>query len=141
MTNISEFLSKVILPNSCLSVNSTHLVIGKSSAVLYILQVKFPIPTCISILLRDRKGIPKATFILVSASKKVSSKNRILLYLSQTKNPTIVIQYIFSTKLSIFCMPTFVDEIEKPNLAANAGVIAFILLLESINTLSRQAWN
>ena len=36
MTNVSKFLSKAAPANLCLSINSTHLVMGKASVVLYV---------------------------------------------------------------------------------------------------------
>lgn len=69
ITNISDFLSQAALANLYLLINSTHLVRGKASAVLHILQLRFPVSNYISILLRDKKNIFRTIFILVLASK------------------------------------------------------------------------
>ena len=106
-TNISKVLFKAALANLCLLINSTCFIVGKASAVLYVLQVRFPVLNYIFVLLRDRKSIPRTTSILVSASKKVSSKNRILPNSSWIENPVIVMPYIFNVKPSIFYSPTF----------------------------------
>ena len=78
MINVSKFLSKAALANLCLSINSTHLVMDKASVILYVFQARFPVSNCTFALLRDMKDIPRTTFILVLASKKGLSKNRIL---------------------------------------------------------------
>ena len=75
MTNVSKFSSKAALANLCLLINSTRLVVDKASTVLYVLQVKFLVSNYTSVLLRNRKSFPRTTSILVSASKKISSKN------------------------------------------------------------------
>ena len=87
------------------------------------------------ILLRAKKGIPKTTFILVSANKKVPSKNRILPVLSWIKNPAITISYVFKAEPLIFCTSISVGQIERSNLAANTEVMVLILLPELIKAL------
>ena len=90
-------------------------------------------------LLRARKGIPKTISMLVSANKKVSSKNRILLVLSEIENPAMTMPYVFRAEPSIFCAPIPVGQIERPNLAATARVIALTSLPESIKALNSPA--
>ncbi len=83
-TKVSELSStRAALANFLLSMSLTQLVVDRASAVVYDLQVSFPSSAnLMSTLLRDRKGIPRTTSMLVSASKKVSSKNRALPRLS-----------------------------------------------------------
>ncbi len=64
----------------------TQLVIGRVSATMYDLQASFPsFANLTSILLRDKKGIPRTTSMLVLVRKKVFSKNWTLSRLSWSK--------------------------------------------------------
>ncbi len=83
VTKVLKFSSKAALANSLLLMSLTPIAVGKASVAMYDLQVSFSnSANSMSALLRDKKGILRTTSILVSASKKVSLKNRILLRLS-----------------------------------------------------------
>lgn len=69
------FSYRAAFTNSFLSKSCTWLVVSKASAIVYDLQIKSFTSKLISVLLRDRKDMPNTTYILVSASKKVSLKN------------------------------------------------------------------
>lgn len=64
---------------------------NKVFTIVYNFYVSLLVSNYIFALLRKQKKILKITFMLVSANKKVSSKNEIFLKLSLTKNPAIVI--------------------------------------------------
>lgn len=66
----------------------TQLVVGKVLTIVYDLYISLSNYSInlTFVLLRVRKDIPRITFILVSASKKVSSKNQILSRLSWSEN-------------------------------------------------------
>lgn len=89
--NISIFLSKATSANSLLLMRSILWVVNKASAVEYLFFSSSSFINHMSTLEKIRKSIPKTTFILVSANKKVSSKNQIFPSLSLTKNPAIII--------------------------------------------------
>lgn len=131
-TNVSEFLSKAALANSCLSISSTFLVVGKTLVIMQVLQISFLATNLMSALLNFRKTILRTTSILVSTSKKVFSKNRNFSRLSQSKNPAVVITQVFRGIPSIFSILIFVGLDIRPSLAAKIGIIVLTLLLESI---------
>ncbi len=68
-----------------------------------------------SILLIERKGIPRATFILMSANKQVSSKNQIFPMLYWSKNTVKAISQVSRDKLSIFYASTPVFRGVRPS--------------------------
>ncbi len=142
-TKVLEFLSKVTLANSLLSMSLTRLVVDKASATVYDFQVSFfGSANSTSILLRDRKGILRTTFILVSASEKVSSKNQNLSRLSWSENLVKAIPWVFRSEPWIFWASTLVFQAVRPSSAAFAGVIALTSLPESISALiSWSSWN
>lgn len=76
ITKVSEFLTRTISANLCLSISLTLLVIGMALEVVIILQVSSPAPNYKFALIRDRKSIPKTASLLILTSKQVSSKNR-----------------------------------------------------------------
>lgn len=71
-----------------------------------------------SILLRDRKDIFRTTSMLMSANKKISSKNLICSSLSTTEKPVVIILFVFKGKPSIFWAPTLIGLAVRLNLAA-----------------------
>lgn len=73
--------------------------------------------------------------MLILVNKKISSKNRTLFNLSLTENLPMIMLYNFRAKQWIFDVPILVNQVEKPNLAANAGFIVLTLLLEFIKAL------
>lgn len=77
--------------------------------------------------------------MLVSASKKVSLKNRILSNLFSIENPIMTIPYVFKAELSIFCALITISQVARPNLATNSGVIALISVPELIKALTSVA--
>lgn len=68
-------------------------------------------------LSRDRKGISKTTFILVSANKKVFSKNQTQSKLIWGENLTETILLVSSTMPSMFWAPTLVFLLVRPSFA------------------------
>ncbi len=81
--------------------------------------------------------------MLVSASKKVSSKNQTLPWLSWSENLAKAIPWVSRGEPSIFWAPTFVGLGLSPSLAAKVGVIALTSLPESIKALTSgwSSWN
>lgn len=75
---VLELSSNTVLINLCLSINLTYLAIRIAFALVYVLQINSLIPKCIFALLEEKNNISRITFILVLASKKVSSKNQIM---------------------------------------------------------------
>lgn len=74
-TNISESFSRTTSMNLYLSISSTHLVFSMTFARVYFLSVSFLTSNLMFTLLNTRKNIARTTSILVSASKKVLSRN------------------------------------------------------------------
>lgn len=68
--------SKAVAANSFFLTNTTYLVMRKALAVVYDLYLSSQFLILILTLLKVRKGIFKRTFILVSANRKVFSKER-----------------------------------------------------------------
>lgn len=69
----------------------------------------------ISKLLKIKNSIFKATFMLISANRKVFLKNQDFSTLSSIKKDTIIISKILSLKLLIFWVPTLVFQMLKPS--------------------------
>lgn len=76
MIKVSKFLSSAAFANSLLLISFTLLVVGKAFAVVQDLWISFSSSINLTFaLLRARKGIPRTTSMLMSASKKVFLKN------------------------------------------------------------------
>ncbi len=106
---VSEFLSKPAPANSLLSMCWTQLVVGRASAVVYLLQVSFSSSANLtSVLLKEKKSILRTISMRVSANKKVTLKNQTLSRLFCIKNLAKAILYISKSEPSIFWAPTLV---------------------------------
>lgn len=108
MIKVLEFPSCTTSTNSCLLISSNLLGMNKASAVVQDLQGSFLASNSQFALLRDKKSISNTTCILVSARRKIFSKNQTFSQLSWSKNPVVVILYIGKYIPSIFCTPTLV---------------------------------
>ena len=71
----------VVIANYFLLINSIVQVVGKIFAVEYLPYLRLFFANYMSILEKVKKSIPRTTSILVSANKKVSSKNQTFLSL------------------------------------------------------------
>ncbi len=78
--------------------------------------------------------------MLVSANKKVYSKNRTLPRLSWIENLAEAIPWVSRGEPSIFWAPILVGLGRSPSLAVKAGVITLTSLPESIKT-STSGWS
>lgn len=65
---------RVTAANSSYPTNFTHLVVGKDFAAVYELHLSSLLLKFTSTLRKMRNNILETTFMLISASKKVSSK-------------------------------------------------------------------
>lgn len=91
ITKVSKYLSNTILSNFPLLMSSTQWVVGKISSVVYFFQVNLPTLNLILVLLKERKNISKTILMLLSANKKIFSKNQSLSGLSWMKNDVVAI--------------------------------------------------
>ena len=78
ITKVSKFSSRVTLANFFLSISLIRLVVNRAFIAVYVLYISFSSSANLtSALLKEKKGIPKITSMLMLASKKVSLKNQI----------------------------------------------------------------
>lgn len=90
-------------------------MVGKTSMVVYNLQLSFQSLKFILTLLKIRKNIPKTISMLMFTNKKVFFKNQDLLSLFCTWKETITISKVFSLKSSIFWAPTLMAQVLRPS--------------------------
>lgn len=81
-TNVSAFSFRIMAANSLLLISSIFWVIDKAFAIKYLFHLSFFSINHMSVLKKVRKSIFRTMFILLSANKKVSSKNQTFLSLS-----------------------------------------------------------
>lgn len=74
-TKVLKSSSNTVWANFFFSMSSTHLVVGKTLAVVENFWVSFFFANWISALLKVMKNIPRTMSILILANKKVSWKN------------------------------------------------------------------
>ena len=87
------------------------------------------------------KDILRTTFILMSANKRVSSKNQTFPSLFWTEKPANTILYVTKSKSSIIWVLTSVFRLARPNFAAKVEIIALTSLPELIRAWTLFPWN
>lgn len=81
-TKVFSLGSRAVEANSLPFTSSTLLFVGKVLVIVYLFHFNFHSANHISVLNREKNDISNTTFMLVLATKKISSKNQFLLYLS-----------------------------------------------------------
>lgn len=108
VTNVSKTLSTTVLVNLYLLIRSICRAIGIFSEEVYVFQINFVALNFEFTALKDRKYILRTTSMLVSASKKLFSRNQALLNLTKTKDSGVIILWVVRAKLSIYQVSTII---------------------------------
>ena len=132
---ISLSLFSTTTANFFLSMIFIFLVISKVFTTMQVLQTNSCFVNRIFALLRVRKNIPKITFRLILANKNVFQKNQTFPRLFLTEESDITILKVSRQDQSIFCAPTSIFPVRRPNFVMKAGCIVLTLLPNSIRAL------
>lgn len=108
---VSSFKFRAAITNVFFPICSTRLMVKKALTIVYNLYLSFCFMKLTLTLLKVKKIIPKATFILILANRNISSKNQDFASVLTIKKQAITISKVLSLLFSIFWAPILVFQI------------------------------
>lgn len=115
--------SRVAFANYFFSINFTHQMVGKASAIVDNFQSSFQLLKLTLTLLMLKKGILKVISIFMLANKKIFSKNQDFLSLSSIKKKAITIAKVSSQLPLIFWVQIIVFQMWRLNFLQNLATL------------------